>query len=457
VLKNIPMPTAAAICVALAISAEAKFAAPQPVPVERLVNAAQTWRDAHPDDAGAHYTLARIHYLAFSRGTAEVPALGAPSDNAMPEIPGNWQTDFDLYEARQRHALELALKDLGEPGPRVPPEKASALEEARGRRARQLEEQNWRPRGELSAEEMFAHATAALAGFREAARIDPKNGLYPLGLASLAEEFADWAKPRRDVPAALRSLDHASARTAYLRAYRLAIVSNAALPSLPPEGFASLVSYEAGNAYVRLTERERRKLPPAEKAALAEVKDGLAKLKRIRLGAITPIVFAMKPSTGVARLLAPALHVDFDLRGYGPRERWPWIRPTTGFLVWDPDACGAITSARQLFGSYTFEIFRRTGYDALAALDDDGDGALRGDELRGIRAWFDANSDGRSEPDEVRDLCDLGITAIATRSTARDGPHPTNPRGLTLRDGGTLPTWDWIAEPAHDYSAAVGR
>ena len=81
-------------------------------------------------DAAAHYTLARIHYLAFSRGAAEVPALGAPAEDAMPEIPGNWLTDFDLYEARQRHALELALKDLGETGPRVPPEKTSALEEA---------------------------------------------------------------------------------------------------------------------------------------------------------------------------------------------------------------------------------------------------------------------------------------------------------------------------------------
>jgi hypothetical protein len=435
------------LCVALAISAEAKFAMPQPVPVERLVNAARTWRDAHPDEADAHYTLARIHYLAFSRGTAEVPAMGPPVDDAMPRIPGNWLTGFDLYEARQRHALELALKDLGETGPPVPPEKASALEEARGRRARQLEEQNWRPRGELAAAQMFAHAEAALAGFRDAERLDPKNGLYPLGLASLAEEFADWAKPRRDVPANLRTLDHATARAAYLRAYRLAIEGDAVLPELPTSGFAGLVSYEAGNAYVRLVERERRKLPPAEAAALAEVKSGLKKLKGIRLGAITPIVFAMQPSARLDPLLAPSLRVDFNLRGYGPRDRWPWVRPTTGFLVWDPEGRGAITSARQLFGSYTFEIFRRTGYDALAALDDDRDGTLRGDELRGIRAWFDANSDARSEPAEVRDLCDLGIVAIATRNAASDGPHRTNPRGLTLSDGRTLPTWDWIAEP----------
>lgn len=450
-MKKLSIPNAVAVCLALALAAEAKFAAPQPVPVQRLVAAAQSWRDAHPEDAGAHYTLARIHYLAFSRGAVEVPAFGLPAEGGALEIPGNWQTDFDLYEARQRHALELALKDLGERGPRVPPEKASALEEARGRRARQLEEKNWRPRGELPAPEMFAHAAAALAGFREAARLDPKNGLYPLGLASLAEEFSDWAAARRDIPAALRTLDLATARAAYLKAFQLSIVGEAALPSLPVSGIASLVSHEAGNAYVRLIERERRKLSPAEKSTLAEVKRGLSRLKTIRIGAITPIIFTMQKSDGIAPLLAPERRVDFDLRGYGPRERWPWVQPATAFLVWDPGSRGAITSARQLFGSYTFEIFRRTGYDALDALDADGDGTLRGDELRGIRAWFDANSDGRSEPAEMRDLCALGIVSIATHCAASDGPHPMNPHGLTLRDGRALPTWDWIAQPVGDY------
>jgi hypothetical protein len=449
-MNTFSIASAAAICAALAISAEAKFAAPQPVPVDRLVKSAEAWRDAHPEDAGAHYTLARIHYLAFSRGAAEVPAFGTPADGEKPEIPGNWQADFGLYEARQRHALELALKDLGERGPRVAPERASALEEARGRRARQLEEQNWRPRGELPAQAMFAHAEAAIAGFRAAERIDPKNGLYPLGLGSLAEDFSDWSAGRRDVPAALRALDHALARTEYLRAFRLATVGDAALPELPVSGIASLVSFEAGNAYVRLVERERRKLPPTEKAALAEVKSGLGKLKRIRLGAMTPIIFSVLPVAQIDALLAPGARVDFDLRGYGPREKWPWVKPSAAFIVWDPEARGSITSARQLFGSYTFEIFRRNGYDALAALDEDGDGVLRGEELRGIRAWFDVNSDGRSEPEEVRDLCELGIVAIETRATGSDGPHPTNPHGLTLRDRRTLPTWDWMAEPAAD-------
>lgn len=430
--------------IALPCAAWAKFAAPMPVPVERLLKQATEYRDAHPQEAAAHYTLARIHYLAFSRGAAEVPALREGGDGARPEIPGDWMTDFEIYEARQKRALELALQDLGERGPRVPPERSSALEEARGRRARQLEAQNWRPRGELPAPTMFAHAAAALRAFREAARLEPENGLHPLGLGSLAEEFADWAAARRDVPAELRPLNRVTARTAYLQAFRLAIRGDAALPELPTSGVASLVSHEAGNAFVRLMERERRRLTAAEKAALTEVRAGLQKLKRLRLGAITPMIFSLRPAACIDELLAPQTRVDFDLRGYGPRQHWPWLRPETALLVWDPEGRGDVRSARQLFGSYTFEVFRRDGYEALAALDDDRDGTLRGDELRGIRAWFDANSDGRCVAAEVRDLETLGIVAIATRATGREGRHPKHARGLTLRDGTTLPTWDWV-------------
>ncbi|HEV7406232.1 MAG TPA: hypothetical protein VGO11_25010, partial [Chthoniobacteraceae bacterium] len=168
---------------------------------------------------------------------------------------------------------------------------------------------------------------------------------------------------------------------------------------------------------------------------------------KLRRGPITPIVFALQPPRRLDELLAEDVTVDFDLRGYGPAERWSWVKPELGFLVWDPRATGRIESARQLFGSYSFEIFRANGYDALAALDDNGDGRLAGDELAGIRVWFDRNSDGVSTADEVVSLETLGITAIATSACAKDGLYPMNPSGLVLRDGRTLPTWDWIAEP----------
>ena len=83
----------------------------------------------------------------------------------------------------------------------------------------------------------------------------------------------------------------------------------------------------------------------------------------------------------------------------------------------------------------------------LAALDDNQDGFLRDQELLGIRAWFDANSDGQSNSSEVIDLEQLGVIALDVRTSAYDGIHPTNPKGVILESGQTLPTWDWIAEP----------
>jgi len=428
------------------LPATAKFVQPQSAPVERLLHNAQAYRDTHPGDADACYTLARIHYLAFSAGSSTIPALKDADDGGKPSMPGDWMIGFDLYEARQNHASELATKDLRERNPKAP---AETLEEARGRRARQLEEQNWRPKGDLPANAMLAHATAAVAEFRDAMRFDPKNGLYPLGFASLGEEFTDWNLSQKmpNLPPELRALTHAAARASYLQAFRLAIIGDARLPELPATGIASLVSKEAGDAYVRLAERDHARLGPSDRAALAEVKTGLARLNKIRLGAITPIIFSLHPPSRLTSLLDPRKRVAFDLRGYGGRVRWPWVKPGVAFLVWDPESRGIITSARQLFGGYTFEIFRRDGFEALAALDDNGDGQLTGEELRGIRVWIDANGNGQSEPCEVHDLCEFGITSIAVQATSHDGPHPANLHGIALRDGSTLPMWDWIARP----------
>ena len=108
---------------------------------------------------------------------------------------------------------------------------------------------------------------------------------------------------------------------------------------------------------------------------------------------------------------------------------------------------GEITSGLQLFGNVTFWLFWENGYAALAALDDDGDGTLRGDELKGLAIWHDRNGNGVSEPGEAKPLPEHGITAVSCRSE-RDACHPDriafSPRGVTFRDGTTRPTFDLI-------------
>ncbi len=89
-----------------------------------------------------------------------------------------------------------------------------------------------------------------------------------------------------------------------------------------------------------------------------------------------------------------------------------------------------------------------------AALDDDNNGVLTGDELRGLAIWRDANGDGVCDPGEVRPLSDYGIVAVSCRFEHATHTTPTalqmvrsRPQGVTVRDGKTRPTFDLILKP----------
>ena len=432
----------AAVCRAI-------FARPDDVPVGRLLKAAEAALAKTPSSAEAHYTIARIHYLAFSRGTETVPAYLPSESDPQLQVPGEYLTRNWLESKRWKKAREIARAELGKTGATTSLEESRVEQAATERHRKELVEQNWRPVAILNGEERALHAEGALAEFREAIRLDPTQPLYVLGLASLIEQITDWkgAEKPAGLSPLLIALGYAQARMEYLKAFNLAVEKDGQVKFLGVEGLVELVSYEGGKGYLRLSDRARASGRLSDDAVRRKMQAHLEKIRKLPQDAITPIVFALRPATGIADLLKPELSVEFDLRGYGSRETWSWVRPTTALLVWDPSGRGDIVSGRQLFGGYTFQMFQKDGYDALAALDDDGDGVLRGAELKGIRAWFDANSDGRSQPGEVRDLAELGIIGIAVRATAQDGPHPMNSSGLIFADGRTLPTWDWIVAP----------
>jgi hypothetical protein len=99
-----------------------------------------------------------------------------------------------------------------------------------------------------------------------------------------------------------------------------------------------------------------------------------------------------------------------------------------------------------MVGAVTFWIFWDNGYQALAALDSDGDGALTGGELGGLAIWQDANSNGISEPGEVKPLAKHRITRLECDYQTHPTGIPFHPRGATFTDGSTRPTFDWTAE-----------
>ena len=405
---------AIAFLLSFCISVHGKFAAPQPTPIDQLLKTAEAFRSKHPESAEGYYVLGRIHYLGFHLKHHQIPAFRyAETDDTPPRLSPQWMLNW---------------------GQKQPPVK------------------------QLASQELVAHAVSAMRNFKEAARLNnyESPGLIHLGMASLEEEFAAWNEQAKvaDLPPEFQGITLTRIRADYAQALAAAMVKDGELGYLPISGLEGVTSFEAATALVRLAEKSDT-LTDTEKKDVERAKDALKFFHGLGMGAITPMVFSFRTVHHLDELLAPEVAVDFDLRGYGPRERWSWLRPELGLLVWDPLHRGRIESARQLFGGYTFEIFRANGYDALAALDTNGDEMLSGAELDGISVWFDRNGDGVSTPNEVTPLRDLDVVAVATTVEGYDGTHPTNARGITLRDGRMLRTWDWMVQPVSGMAAPL--
>jgi hypothetical protein len=120
-----------------------------------------------------------------------------------------------------------------------------------------------------------------------------------------------------------------------------------------------------------------------------------------------------KPSAGVA----------FDLDGDGAAERISWMTTTSvGALARDLDGNGTIDDGRELFGNHTVlggtggtGAEAANGFEALAALDVNGDGHVTADDpaFAELVLWIDSDFDGRSTPDELHGLPSLKIESLA--------------------------------------------
>jgi hypothetical protein len=429
----------------MTVSPHAEFAGPTYAPVDRLIVNAEEFLKENPENHRGHYTLARIHYLAFINKAYYVGVMGQGNP---PEVAPDWLLGDVTFHLLREHAQSQLLEQHGYSSfSDIPQEKRSAFWQAVRDKMTELHDVGWQP-DRPDTGRLLEHASQAVLSFKKAINRDPTNGLYHLGLASLYRQYLEFARREniKEHPSALDGVTLQAARKAYFEAYRLSIQEDLKHEHKPISGLTSLVGYEAGKAYVELAQQP----PPSEQEArrVNEIQKTLKQLEKLPHGAITPIVFSVRGHTSLDDLLDPGARVSFDLDGDGVAEEWSWVKPTTGILVWDPDAAGIIASGRQLFGTATWWILFPNGYAALQALDDDRDGWLKGPELDGIGTWFDQNCNGRSEPGEVLTARALGVLGINTRPSAEVDGTLTTPNGMLLTGGRTVPTYDWIAAPS---------
>jgi len=436
-----------AMMLAILVACLPMFRQPEALPVKRLVANLAVMIKKQPKDAELLFKMARLHYLAFTNNSVLVPAWETDRRGAPNPAPAHLARRF-AWSLRYDEATRVAKAELKfDDKTKMDRAKWQQLDQARKAAMKKLEAEGWKPAAPTS-EQLHAHAEQAMVFFDRAIAVSPKQALYHLGRASLGEQCLDLELagklPRRRVLKGHDKLSYKVVRDQFLATFDLANKKEIADGYMPIEGLRGLVSYEAGHAFLKLTKKSE-KLGKDQENAIKRVTEGLAKLKGLRRGPITPILLAKEADARLADLVDPDASVAFDLDGDGQAEQWPWLKPAAGILAWDPLRSANITSGRQLFGSVTWNLFHRDGYAALRLLDDDGDGELRGLELDGLVIWHDQNGDGKSSPTEVESIWQAVVALQVAGAVDGDGVL-TNEAGVRYRDGVVAPTFDWVTK-----------
>ena len=426
----------------------AMFARPVAAPLERIAANIQSYIDQHPNEGKAYYHLARANYLSFINRSHLVPQSG--EHNGLPSLAPDHLLGNHIDNARFAEAKRRALKEAGVASEDALPDAAQqGFYDGLYKIQSALTTEGWEP-PKLSPEDAFARATAALTAFDKAIELEPNQGLYHLGRGSLIQQICEFRELHREsaLSESLVRFEKEHACEAYRAAFDVSIDEDLDRENMPLGGLSDVVSHEAGSAWLKLCSNA----PVQERA---EVKEAVAKLKKLRMGPITPIVFSLQSVDSIRDLVGTAV-VSYDFDGDGCAEDWQWIKPTAGFLVWMDGSQEAVSGVR-LFGSHTFNMLWENGFEPLQALDDDANGWLGGTELKGLAVWFDRNSDGRSQTGEIVSLASLGVRRLATHADTTDAGMLTNSAGLDLESGESLPLWDWLARPVSAFDRSTVR
>jgi hypothetical protein len=270
-----------------------------------------------------------------------------------------------------------------------------------------------------------AHLSLAITEYEQALRLDPLNSVSRLGYG--------WC------------LDQAGNKAGAMEAFRRVISevwpaeqSVRGIRGFQAVGGPGFVTAEAADYLIPLLD------PVKDAAEIARLRGYAAELNS-RPRSVTPLAIPLVDHLNLPRLVDRSARVRFDADGSGLDREWSWISKDAGWLVYDRLGAGQITSALQLFGNVTFWMFWENGYEALRALDDNGDGRLAGGELAHLAIWRDSNSNGTSEAGEVKPLAEWGIVQLSTAYEPEDEGDvfiASSRAGVTFADGSTRATYD---------------
>jgi tetratricopeptide (TPR) repeat protein len=426
-------------------AARAMFLQGDEAPVDRLVENIKRYIEKKPKDPAAHYLLGRVCALAFIEKRRELrvyePLAELPSLDEHSYYGDDKDRKQPTAEERKRYLTEAIIhyRDAVTLAPRKALyhlSLASVIEAA----GADLVETELDPAYSTSEEPLdhFPDEKEMLATVNESGSFSFSDDrrLIQGGPAAMRVLRALLSSPHKTVSAEVRERIRALWTEEAIQHYWLAYMLNIKTEIERREDFDLVkpTSQEAAEHYLKLvrqrgpTEIESARIPQMERRGMA----------------MTPIVFSESQALPLQMLLTPRT-VRFDIDGDSIPDDIPWVAPGTSILVWDPKRTGEIDSGRRLFGSVTWWIFWRDGYEAMLALDDDGDGELRGVELAGLAVWRDVNGNGVSDPGEVHPVEETEIESLRVESTATvlPGPSPANPLGLRMKDGRVLPTYDW--------------
>ncbi len=385
----------------------AKFMRGEKVPLDRLVENVTANFAEYANQADAHYLLGRLESLAFSGEADSLEVFGRSDEQQLPVV-ATWSWVQEKTQA---------------------PPSATVLS--------------------TKTQELFF---SSVEHYRQAIALDSKEALYHFSLGWMAEQAQRFAAQLGQPPRNLTGSDPTTWRLLAIREYREAYrLSEMAKDHIGPGPVLFVQSGQAliANLQREIAERKSKAPSKSDKTFIAEAKTQIAAVqadinRTNRLPrAITPLIFSTRPNAHLSELLSSST-VTFDLDGFTEGRLWPWLRSDTAMLVWDPAHEGHIVSGRQMFGSVTWWMFWKNGFEPLAALDNNGDGSLTGEELEGISVWQDRNGNGISDAGEVTPARTFGIVAIRVRAAGEADGVLAHRSGVILNDGHSLPLFDWI-------------